>query len=70
MGYAEVKDEFMMGGNLLVAPVVEKGAVSRRVVLPPGRWRADDGKRYAGPASVEVSASLARLPYFVRDEAE
>ena len=64
MGYDGIKDEFMMGGKLLVAPVMEKGAVSRKVVLPPGKWRSDDGKVYAGPATVEVAAPLSRLPYF------
>jgi len=66
MGYAEIKDEFMMGENLLVAPVVEKGAKSRRVIIPPGRWRGDDGKTVEGPATIEVPTPLERLPYFVR----
>ena len=66
-GLADVKDEFMMGSGLLVAPVVEKGATSRKVVLPPGRWTADDGAVFDGPAVVEVAAPLERLPYFVRD---
>ena len=43
-GFAEIKDEFLMGGELLVAPVVRKGARTRDVVLPPGRWKADDGR--------------------------
>ena len=65
-GCAEIKDEFLMGDDLLVAPVLEKGATSRRVVLPPGAWHATDGTRFEGPAEIEVDAPLARLPYFVR----
>ena len=64
MGYAGINDEFMMGDSLLVAPVLEKGAVSRKVVLPPGRWRADDGKEHVGPAEITVPAPLERLPHF------
>ena len=67
MGYAGVKDEFMMGDWLLVAPVIEKGAVERKVVIPPGKWRDADGKVFAGPAEVVVSAPLAKLPYFVKE---
>ena len=63
-GYAEVLDEFMMGGDLLVAPVMEEGAVARKVVLPPGKWLADDGKTYIGPACITVDAPLGRLPHF------
>ena len=66
MGYAEIKDQFMMGDDLLVAPVVEKDAASRKVVLPPGTWRADDGTVFSGPAEIEVSTPLSRLPHFVR----
>ena len=63
-GYATILDEFMMGTDLLVAPVLAEGAKTRRVVLPPGKWRADDGKIYNGPTTVEVETPLTRLPYF------
>ena len=66
MGYAKISNQFLMGDDLLVAPVIEKGAKSRRVVIPPGRWRGDDGKTVEGPASIEVPTPLERLPYFER----
>lgn len=65
-GYAAINDQFMIGDDLLVAPVLTKGARSRTVVLPPGRWRADDGSLLDGPAKIEVTAPLSRLPYFRR----
>jgi len=40
------------------------GAVARKVVLPPGKWLADDGKTYIGPAHITVDAPLGRLPHF------
>ena len=64
-GYGKIRDEFMMGTSLLVAPVLEKGATTRRVILPPGAWTADDGKVYDGPATVEIATPLSRLPHFV-----
>ena len=65
-GYAHVIDEFMMGEDLLVAPVLKKGAASRDVVLPPGTWRADDGSAVSGPCTITVRTPLSRLPHFVR----
>ena len=66
MGYADIKDQFIMGNDLLVAPVVEKGAGSRKVVLPPGKWKADDGRLHIGPATIETATPLSRLPHFIR----
>ncbi|MDQ6834754.1 MAG: hypothetical protein M3016_01055 [Actinomycetota bacterium] len=57
--------EWLLGPHVLVAPVVTQGASSRQLYLPRGCWvRPDVGSRYAGPASVTVSASLGQLPYF------
>jgi alpha-glucosidase len=65
-GYAGVIDEFMMGDDLLVAPILKKGATSREVVLPPGKWRDAKGDDHAGPARIMVDAPLGRIPHFVR----
>ena len=63
-GYELVKDQFVLGNTIIVAPVVKKGARSRTVLLPAGEWRADDGKVYKGGKEIMVSVPLARLPYF------
>jgi alpha-glucosidase (family GH31 glycosyl hydrolase) len=60
-------DEFLWGRDLLVAPVVKKGAMGRRVYLPEGRWidywngKAMDGKKW-----IEAEAPLETIPLFVR----
>jgi alpha-glucosidase (family GH31 glycosyl hydrolase) len=57
----------MLGPDVLVAPVVEEGATSRRVYFPRGCWRLRGaGRRGCGPRFVTVAAPLGSLPYFVR----
>ena len=58
--------EWLLGPDILVAPVVEQGASSRHVYFPRGCWRAPGGKRYGGPASIEVAAPLGTLSWFIR----
>lgn len=59
--------EWMIGPDVLVAPVVTQGATSRKVYFPPGCWnRQDGGGSYNGPSEATVSAPLASLPYFAR----
>ncbi|TDC76802.1 glycoside hydrolase family 31 protein [Streptomyces hainanensis] len=65
-GYATVTDQFLLGPDILVAPVLDKGATTRTVTIPPGHWRADDGQEYEGPRVAKVDAPLARLPWFRR----
>ena len=65
-GYATVVDEFLLGPDILVAPVVEKGARQRRLFVPPGRWKGDDGSIVTGPTAIGVAAPLERLPWYRR----
>lgn len=58
---------YLFGRDLLVAPVVEKGASSRTVRLPPGEWiYLWSGARFAGERILSVPAPLERIPVFVR----
>lgn len=64
-------DEYMFGGNILVAPVTSAGATSRSVYLPEGRWLNYDpkGVLYEGKQSVTAAAPLGTIPLFVREGA-
>jgi alpha-glucosidase (family GH31 glycosyl hydrolase) len=64
-GYEHVMDQFMMGENLLVAPMLAKGT-SRTVLIPAGQWKADDGTMLNGPQRLTIEVPLSRLPHFVR----
>ncbi len=61
-------DQFMLGDRLMVAPVLEKGTVRRRVWLPPGTWtHLLTGQAHAGSQTTDVDAPLGMTPIFVRD---
>jgi alpha-D-xyloside xylohydrolase len=68
----EVEDQFLLGPDILVAPVTEFGARERRVYLPGGaEWtHVDTGRRYAGGAAVDIAAPLDSIPVLVRDDAQ
>jgi len=60
-------DEYLLGDELLVAPVLTRGATSRTLTLPPGRWLGWwDGAALQGPDEVTVPAPLTTLPLFLR----
>ncbi len=64
---AAQQQEWMLGDDVLVAPVVTAEATSRNVYFPAGCWRdPQTGLTERGPRAAVVSAPLARLPYFFR----
>ncbi len=64
---AAQQQEWMLGPDVLVAPVVTEGATERTVYFPAGCWRdRQTGDTYHGRRSATLSAPLARLPYFFR----
>jgi len=65
----KVKDEYMLGADLLVAPVLDPGIVRRDVLLPGGSWiLAATGECYEGGAFYDVPAPCPGIPVFVRRE--
>jgi len=63
----ELTEQFMLGGDLLIAPVLQKGEREKRVYFPEGKWIDwHDLHEYEGPGFQEVSAPLERLPLFAR----
>jgi alpha-glucosidase (family GH31 glycosyl hydrolase) len=63
-GLAGINDQFMLGENILVAPVCTKGARSRKVSFPVGNWVGDDGEVIVGPCLRDVEAPISRLPWY------
>jgi alpha-glucosidase len=65
-GYVDIDDQFLLGPDILVAPVLEKGGQSREIVFPPGQWKGEDDSVVEGPTTLEVDAPLERLPWYRR----
>ena len=60
-------DEYLWGKNLLVAPVIEKGATSRPLYLPRGDWHDFwTGARIEGSREITRPVDLETMPLFVR----
>lgn len=65
-GYAHIVDQFLLGEDILVAPVLELGARSRQVQFPPGTWKDEEGQTFVGPSVITVNAPIEKLPWFRR----
>ncbi|MDO5435134.1 MAG: glycoside hydrolase family 31 protein [Clostridia bacterium] len=58
-------DEYMLGHDLLVAPVTEKGVSERTVWLPRGEWEAwSTGDRYTGGREITAACPIGSIPVF------
>jgi alpha-glucosidase (family GH31 glycosyl hydrolase) len=60
-------DQYLWGKDVMVAPVVEKGATTRTVYLPRGGWHDFwTGERIEGGREVTRSVDLETMPLYVR----
>lgn len=62
-----IDDEFMLGDDLLAAPILKPGITRRLVYLPKGTWFDFwTGARHTGGETIPVEAPLEVVPLFVR----
>jgi alpha-glucosidase/alpha-D-xyloside xylohydrolase len=60
-------DQYLWGRDILVSPVVEKGATSRRLYLPRGEWYDFwTESRVTGGSEIDRQVDLATMPLHVR----
>ncbi|MDO4275913.1 MAG: glycoside hydrolase family 31 protein [Eubacteriales bacterium] len=67
----EIEDEYCYGSQVLVAPILEKGAKSRKVYLPGAdvTWtEAESGIQYTGGQWIEVDIKLESMPVFLKTQ--
>ncbi len=62
-----LNDEFLLGEQILVAPILTQGSTRRMVYLPEGTWYGfEDKKEYEGGKYHLVEAPLDTCPMFVK----
>jgi alpha-glucosidase (family GH31 glycosyl hydrolase) len=60
-------DEYLWGRDILVAPVTERGATSRKLYLPRGEWYDWwTEEKIEGGREIERAVDLATMPLYVR----
>ena len=66
--FDHIWDQYLWGHDVMVAPVMQQGAVSREITFPEGTWVDINHpeKRYAGHTTVNYSAPIEVLPLFAR----
>ena len=63
----ELMDQYMFGGEYLVAPILYPGKFERNVYLPAGTWKnLIDHKEYSGGQTMNCQAPLEAIPVFQR----
>lgn len=63
----EQKEEYLLGPDILVAPILEQGARTKTVYLPEGDWyNFYTGQLVSGGQTVTVDAQLDTIPAFVQ----
>jgi alpha-glucosidase len=64
---ARIDDEFLLGSDLLAAPVLWEGVDTREVYLPDGDWYDYwTGRHYPGKTTIQAPVTLDSIPLYVR----
>jgi alpha-D-xyloside xylohydrolase len=64
----ELKDQYMLGADVLVAPVLQPDCDSRVVYLPSGRWiNLFTGEAVEGGKRLSVVTPADEMPVFLRE---
>ena len=66
--YDGIWDQYLWGRDVMVAPVMHQGSVSRDITFPEGTWVDINHpeKRYEGHTTVNYAAPIEELPLFAR----
>lgn len=65
-GYSIITDQFMLGKDILVCPVIEKGVYEKEVTFPLGTWKDAHGNIYEGRGKKVLKCPIDELLWFRR----
>lgn len=64
----KAENEFMWGNNILVAPVIEKNAATRKLYLPGGKWyNYFSSQIVPGNQWITEDVTLNNIPLFIKE---
>ena len=63
-GYGKIKSQFMLGDDIIVAPVLDKGHTTKMVYIPDGKWQYKD-KIYSNEVAI-IPAPIDELVYLTK----
>ncbi len=68
-GFEHVNDQYMLGSEYLIAPILKKGMLKRSVKFPTGKWCDDKGSIISnGNEVLTLDAPIDKLLYFKKCE--
>lgn len=63
----KAEDQYMWGDNILIAPVLEKGASQRSLYLPKGEWYNYFTKaKVQGAQWITVDVDIENIPFYIK----
>lgn len=62
-GFTSCKDQFMLGENIMVAPMIEKG-FKKSIIFPKGKWKNSNGLIIKGPVTKQFDVPIDELIWF------
>ncbi|PHR96764.1 MAG: alpha-glycosidase [Leeuwenhoekiella sp.] len=66
----DITDQYLLGNDIMICPVVTKGAQTRTVYLPQGDWiNYWTGEKHSGSQYLNVLCPLDQIPIFIKEGA-
>ena len=67
-GYTKVSDQFLLGDEILIAPLLTAGEGMRDVLIPEGQWLDDNKNIIKGPKIMKIKVKLDEIPIFIKQK--